>query len=126
MKKIENRQESAIVLRLDTLMGLAGPEFVHELIEVFLEIARKDFETMRSALQSASVDRFIAAAFSLKATSLNIGAIQLSEFCQEAESPKNFESKTKSKEVIGNIEAHLVHAENYLRGYIEETHSSAS
>ena len=119
-------QESSIVHRLETLIDLAGPQFVHELIEVFLQIGRKDFDTMKKALNSSSPEKFLAAAQSLKATSLNMGASELSGFCKIAGSSKTFASKIKSQEALENIEIHLLKAEDFLRGYIKETHSSAS
>ncbi len=119
-------QEQSIVQRLEELMELAGPEFVHELIEVFLEIGRKDYEAMKSAVLQALPDKFASAAHSLKATSLNMGAADLSEYCKAAESHKVFNSKSQAEEVLANIETQLSKAENFLRGYIKETHSSAS
>lgn len=126
MKSKTTQQDQSIIQRLEELMDLAGPEFVHELIEVFLEIGRKDYELMKSAFKNSSLDKFVGAAHSLKATSLNIGAADLSDYCQAAESHKVFNSKTKVEEVLENIEAQLLNAENLLRGYIKETHSSAS
>ncbi len=119
-------QDRSIVLRLDALMNLAGADFVHELIEVFLQIGRKDFQTMTEAFRNSTPDKFFAAAFSLKATSLNMGATELSEFCKLAESNKIFSSKTKTQETLDQIESKLTGAEDFLRDYIRETHSSAS
>ena len=126
MKTLKIEQEHSIVQRLEELMILAGPEFVHELIESFFEVGRRSFEEMKLAIQSSSFDLFMTAAHNLKATSLNLGAFDLGKMCQVAENDKTFASKAGAQEILLRIDFHLTMTENFLRGFIKENHSSAS
>lgn len=126
MKTLKVEQEHSIVQRLEELIILAGPEFVHELIEAFFDVGRKNFDEMKLAIQTSSFDLFLNAAHNLKATSWNLGAVELGKMCQTVETDKSFQSKAGAHEILLRIESHLIMTENFLRGFIKESHSSAS
>lgn len=126
MKTIFMEQKNSISQRLLELIDLAGPNFAHELIELFFIVSRKDFEIMKSAVQESNAVKFSGAAHSLKASSLNLGATALGEMCRRAEAFKVFTSTTEANELLQNLEMELIAVESLLGTYIKETHTSAS
>ena len=130
MKSNSEPFESEVIQRLTELCDIAGPHFVHELIELFFKMGRKDFDLMKYAVahssQKSSIDKFRHGARSLKATSFNLGANALGLACEEAEALSLVESKSKLADSVHKIESHLIMTEDYLREYVQESQSSAS
>ena len=71
--------------KLAELEELVSPELVLEIQESFVESAPGAIAQMRTALTSADADTLARAAHSLKSSSLNVGAVILSQLCKELE-----------------------------------------
>lgn len=126
MKTTLNEQKNSIEIRLLELIDLAGPNFAHELIDLFFKAGRKDFELMKKAVRDSSAEAFSAAAHSLKSSSLNLGAEVLGEACRQAEAFKTFSSVTVATELLKKVEIELGTVESLLIDYIKESQTSAS
>ena len=63
---------------LQDLVASTDMAFVQELIEAFLEDGREQIAAMRQSLASGDVPVFQRAAHSLKSSSANLGALELS------------------------------------------------
>src|SRR4030065_2840037 len=63
---------------LQTLEATTDRAFVRELIEAFLEDGREQIAAMRKSLASGDAVTFQRAAHSLKSSSANLGALELS------------------------------------------------
>jgi HPt (histidine-containing phosphotransfer) domain-containing protein len=72
---------------LDTLLESVGGdrEFLGELIDTFFEDTPAQLAGMRQALEAGRAEELRRAAHSLKANSLNFGALALAEICRDLE-----------------------------------------
>ncbi len=61
----------------DALTEMAGPEFVEELVETFLEEAPTMITDLKAAAAAGDADRFRRAAHSLKSNGNTFGALEL-------------------------------------------------
>jgi HPt (histidine-containing phosphotransfer) domain-containing protein len=126
MKTSLNEQKNSIETRLLELIDLAGPNFAHELIDLFFKAARKDLELMKKAVRDSSAIAFSAAAHSLKSSGLNLGAANLGQACRNAEAFRTFTTVTQANELLKKVEIELAVVESILIDYIKESHTSAS
>jgi HPt (histidine-containing phosphotransfer) domain-containing protein len=67
------------------LQAAAGEDFVHELVDTFLEEAPSLLAALREALADGDAARFRRAAHSLKSNSLTFGALGLGAMARELE-----------------------------------------
>jgi HPt (histidine-containing phosphotransfer) domain-containing protein len=73
---------------VETLKALGGdtePELFVELVDLFLEDARGNFDALRDALDRADAEGVEHAAHTLKSSCGNVGALPLSETCFKLE-----------------------------------------
>jgi len=84
-KSSEN--QSLDLSKLQQLQEITGgdPDFLVELIDVYLEDAPRLFATMKDALSRDDAESTIRAAHDLKSNSLNLGATALGAVCLEME-----------------------------------------
>ena len=61
------------------------PDFLKDLLRSFLEDAGEHLRSMTTGLESQAVETIMAAAHTLKSSSANLGALQLSDFCRQIE-----------------------------------------
>ena len=69
----------------EELKQMSGADFIHELVDTFLDDSPRLVEQMKSALQSNDADSFRRAAHSLKSNSATFGAMRLAGMAKELE-----------------------------------------
>ncbi|NWF64773.1 MAG: Hpt domain-containing protein [Chloroflexi bacterium] len=67
------------------LKEATGAEFIHELVNAFLEDTPVQFEQMRSALAAGDSEVFCRAAHTIKSNAATLGANQLASLARELE-----------------------------------------
>lgn len=75
------RQETISELR----RALEDPGIVAELISLYLEDAPRQVESIKAAVMEGNAERLALAAHTLKGSSAQLGAEELSELCSELE-----------------------------------------
>ncbi len=77
--------ELSVLESLDEFQPNPGSSFAAEIVTIYLAIAPKIVESMRVSLESGDIMATSRAAHSLKSSSANVGALQLTEFCKAME-----------------------------------------
>lgn len=75
-----------VIRRLEALAPPAqSQEFVRELVHIFLDMAPKVLTDLSDALQRQDSNAMVCHAHRLKGLSLNLGATELGQLCEDAE-----------------------------------------
>jgi HPt (histidine-containing phosphotransfer) domain-containing protein len=77
--------DQTAIQRLMDIGKSTDPGFLQQVLEMFMRQAPADIEIIRNALDSGDFSSMWKAAHKLKGTSLNIGALRLSEICRDIE-----------------------------------------
>ena len=77
--------DSAAIDELRELVDEDTPDFLTDLLQSFLEDARQYLSSLATSLKGGDPVGVMAASHTLKSSSANLGASQLSEFCSEIE-----------------------------------------
>jgi HPt (histidine-containing phosphotransfer) domain-containing protein len=97
----------ARLAELDELDIEGEPSLVVELIDDFLESARKTIGALRSSLAAGALDEVQRAAHSLKGSSLNIGADGLGRLCSEMETSARSGTDESKTGLLARIDREL-------------------
>jgi HPt (histidine-containing phosphotransfer) domain-containing protein len=81
-------------IELDALTAPGEPSLLLELTKLFQEAAPPIVQTIKKALNESSYEKVARAVHSLKSSAGNIGALKLSEMCQELETKAGKDSST--------------------------------
>jgi HPt (histidine-containing phosphotransfer) domain-containing protein len=81
----DSSAESRLLSRLNELKAETDPEFVSELIEIFIKDTPVQIRDISNALEKKNIDGLISSAHKLKGASLNLGAERLGTLCLELE-----------------------------------------
>jgi len=90
----------------ETLKESVGADFIGELIDTFTGDTPKQVAVMRHALAQGDVEQFRRAAHSVKSTSANFGAMQLSALAKELEMLAKSGGLDGATEMLARLEAH--------------------
>lgn len=77
--------DQTAIQRLMDIGKSTDPGFLQQVLEMFMRQAPADIEMIRSSLDSGDFSAMWKAAHKLKGTSLNIGALRLSDICRDIE-----------------------------------------
>jgi two-component system sensor histidine kinase/response regulator len=77
--------DQTVIEQLRRLQRPGRPDFVAELVNLFLQTASIQAQQVREAVQSRRLDLLPAAAHSLKSGAANVGAMRLSQVCLQLE-----------------------------------------
>ncbi|HEX9676372.1 MAG TPA: Hpt domain-containing protein [Anaerolineales bacterium] len=102
---------------LQNLVASTDMAFVQELIEAFLEDGREQIAAMRQSLASGDVPVFQRAAHSLKSSSANLGALELSSQAKELEQLAKQGSLQDAPERLERVAAAFPAIEQSLREF---------
>lgn len=92
---------------LDNIRALqqeGKPSLIDKIIGIYLQTTPKLFQELRQALDTSDLQAMRKAAYSLKSSSANLGAIKLSELCREVETLGKTGSTANAVALITNIE----------------------
>jgi CheY-like chemotaxis protein len=89
---------------LETLRGLGGDEFLHEVIDAFLADAPDLVATLRRSLEAESSEELRRAAHTLKSNGATLGAEQFAELCRALEHCAKEGELDGASELVDQIE----------------------
>jgi PAS domain S-box-containing protein len=89
---------------LETLRGLGGDEFLHEVIDAFLADAPELVATLRRSLEAESSEELRRAAHTLKSNGATLGAEQFAELCRALEHCAKEGELDGASELVDQIE----------------------
>jgi HPt (histidine-containing phosphotransfer) domain-containing protein len=110
-------QPAVDVATLQNLVATTDRAFVLELIEAFLEDGREQIEAMRRSLAGGDVPSFQRAAHSLKSSSANLGALELSAQAKELEMLAKAGDLTAAPAKLEDVAAAFPAVEQSLREF---------
>jgi HPt (histidine-containing phosphotransfer) domain-containing protein len=87
------------------LCDTTGVEFVHELVDMFLQEAPVMLDDLRESLAKQEVDRFRRAAHSLKSNGNTFGALGLGALAKDLELSGAAEVSARGAQALAPIEA---------------------
>jgi HPt (histidine-containing phosphotransfer) domain-containing protein len=98
------------------LRDTAGPEFVTELVDTFLEEAPRMLADLKSARDAADAERFRRAAHSIKSNAATFGAAELASLARAIELGGLAADPVRDREAIATLDAAYVRAAGALKG----------
>lgn len=104
-----------IIADLRELGGADEPGLLAELIDLFLADAPERIREVESALAAGEIKRVERAAHTLKSSSANIGAKQLSSICKQIEELARNQQSTSIAPLLADTTRCFVEAEAALR-----------
>ena len=99
-----------------SLQDLGDPEFVAEVIDIYIADAPPRIETMREAIAEGDAEKLAAAAHALKSSSGNVGATAVCEICADLEA-NTLEGAT---EKLAALEREYADAVTALRDVVKD------
>jgi signal transduction histidine kinase/CheY-like chemotaxis protein len=102
---------------VEDLRDVMGAEFL-SLIRVFLEDTPRTLQRLQAAASANDTSTLIASAHSLKSTSANLGALQMSELAREIEHGGRAGTLTNARVPVARLVAEFVRVEGALRGLL--------
>lgn len=94
--------------------------FLERLITAYLDEAPKYVNAIRSGLAESDFDALRIAAHTLKSSSANLGAVRLSELCQNIESAALSANTSEATQLISALGPEVFAAEQALRSVAYE------
>ena len=88
---------------IENLRRLGGDDFVHEIIDLFLEHSPALLETINHGQTTANWDQVARAAHSLKSSAGNIGAARLQSLASDIEQAANISDVQASTPIINQL-----------------------
>lgn len=85
----------------------SSPNFVHDIIELFLQLAPDIYETARAAVADNDGGSLASAAHKLKSQAAYFGAHRMSAVCRQLEELGHSQSMARSQLLIENLEDEL-------------------
>jgi HPt (histidine-containing phosphotransfer) domain-containing protein len=98
------------------LRETAGPEFVTELVDTFLEEAPRMLADLKSARDAADADRFRRAAHSIKSNASTFGALELASLARALELGGLAADPARDVEAMAALDAAYGRAAAALKG----------
>ena len=89
---------------LAQLHGIGGSEFVHKMIDLFLEEAPQRIAAARKGQQSGSFEEIAAASHSLKSSAHPFGATKLSRIAEKVERLADSRQMDEIPELLSELE----------------------
>jgi CheY-like chemotaxis protein/HPt (histidine-containing phosphotransfer) domain-containing protein len=102
---------------VDDLREVMGDEFL-SLIRVFLEDTPRTLERLQAAAAAGEIPPMVAAAHSLKSTSANLGALELSELARQIEHGGRAGTLNNPTVVAARLVAEFIRVEGALRALL--------
>ncbi|SDD68202.1 ATP-binding protein [Aquimonas voraii] len=102
---------------VEDLREVMGPEFL-SLIRVFLEDTPRTLERLQAAADSSDTPTLIAAAHSLKSTSANLGALDMSELARQIEHGGRAGTLSQPQVLVARLVAEFLRVESALRALL--------
>jgi CheY-like chemotaxis protein/HPt (histidine-containing phosphotransfer) domain-containing protein len=104
--------------------GSAG--ILERVLQIYLDESSDLFSKIRDAINKNDAQGLRAAAHSLKSSSAQVGAMELSEFCKEMESIGRRESVSGAEEILTRTELKFEEARSALSRELERTRRQAN
>ncbi len=108
MQNNDSVLDMEVIAMLRELGGDDDPGLLTELIDLFLADAPTYLAALSEALQRGDATGLEQAAHTLKSSSANIGAVQLSEFCKELELAGKSNAVSASSAVLQRTQEHFL------------------
>jgi signal transduction histidine kinase/CheY-like chemotaxis protein/HPt (histidine-containing phosphotransfer) domain-containing protein len=102
---------------LRSLQTLRRPEFLKQVIQMYLRESVRQLEDLRAAVQQSDVASIKSVAHAFKGSSRNIGALRLAELCQKLEQVR----PNAAGKLMVAIDAELINVRKALLALITET-----
>lgn len=102
---------------VEDLREVMGAEFL-SLIRVFLEDTPRTLERLQTAADSDDVSTLVASAHSLKSTSANLGALDMSELARQIEHGGRAGTLSQPQVLVARLVAEFVRVESALRALL--------
>jgi HPt (histidine-containing phosphotransfer) domain-containing protein len=115
---ISTTPDQAIDLRaLASLKAIGGddPDFLREMIDLFLEQAPRHLEVIRLALDAGDASAIAKAAHHVKSSAFYLGARRLSELCAQAETLSHAQNAIAVTELVTAIMVEFEMVQRALR-----------
>jgi len=103
---------------ISDLREVMGDEFL-SLIRVFLEDTPRNLQRLQQGADENDIPGMIASAHSLKSTSANLGALELSELARQIEHGGRAGSLTQPAALVARLVAEFMRVEGALRGLLD-------
>jgi HPt (histidine-containing phosphotransfer) domain-containing protein len=97
----------------------ARDAFIRKLAQVYLEHGTKDMERLAAAIRSGDATAVAIRAHGLKSSSLNVGAVRLSELCRELETLARSGAEGDLNELFTQISAEFEAVSDHLLSQLE-------
>jgi len=101
----ESALDSQVLQTFHEMMGESATEMLHQLIDIYLEDTPTMLETLKIALQENNLVSLQRTAHTLKSSSAALGAIKLSQLCQDLENVSKSQMMTSVYELVAQIES---------------------
>ncbi len=102
---------------INDLRELMEDEF-GELVAIYLRDSSTRFDQIKAAVAAANSTDIRHTAHSLKGSSSNIGAVELTSLCQQLEEMGKDSQLAKTQELVQRIESELNRVQTDLRGLL--------
>lgn len=103
-----------VIQELRALESGGAPGFVSELIDLFLKEADRHLATLKTGLAGRDAPLFARAAHTLKGSSGNLGALEMSRICEELQSVERTKDWSRAAELLPRLEAEFQAAKSEL------------
>lgn len=102
------------------------PGFLERLVAAYLEEAPRNFASLEAGIAAGDLDAVRMAAHALKSSSANLGAMRLSEICQQIESAALSNDAGAVSALMATIGGELSAADQALKAIVLEQRQAAS
>ncbi|HEY9708565.1 MAG TPA: response regulator, partial [Oculatellaceae cyanobacterium] len=102
---LEEAIDTSVLQAFRNTMGPNADQFLAQLIEIYLEETPSLLQVMDTAQAQSDATAIKESAHTLKSSSASLGAITLSNLCEQLENLGNSQTTPESLEIISHIEA---------------------
>jgi len=99
---------------LKTLVDEDDPDFLIELLEDYMNDSKENLKAIRYAIQAKDAVTVVKTAHTLRGTSSNIGAVNMTELSKQLEHLGNEETLEGAVELIDRLDVELVEVKSEL------------
>jgi len=103
---------------IDRLQEATGDVF-HEILDIYLKDAQKNLESIIASLLSHDTEKLLRLAHTLKGSSRNVGAIELSDLCESLEMDLRNGEHSNLDQRVNLISSSFENTLPLLQGYIK-------